>query len=164
MNQQPDTPEDTESLRQEIQAAIAAGRELDPAMDQHLADSVLERYRQERAARQRAALSTTTRNQHVHHPSGGSEIAQIIASHLSATVTSVIGIAAFVAILIWRPDFWWVIFLLPGLLWGWNRRSPHEPNSRARGTTSSQGRQESSVGKSGLDGSAGQRSHEIEII
>jgi hypothetical protein len=159
MYQQPNTPEDAESLRQEIQAAIAAGRELDPAMDQHLADSVLERYRQEQAARQRAARSTTTRNQHLQHPSRDSEIAQVIASHLSATVTSVIGIAAFVAIIIWQPDFWWVIFLLPGLLWGWNRRSHHEHYSRARGTM-----QESPGRKSGRDGSAGQGSRDIEII
>jgi hypothetical protein len=159
MYQQPDTPEDTDSLRQEIQAAIAAGRELDPAMDQHLADSVLERYRREQAVRQRAARSTTTRHQHLQHSTGSSEMAQIIASHLSATVTSVIGIAAFVAILIWRPDFWWVIFFLPGLLWGWNRRSHHERSSRARDTA-----QASPGERSGRDGSAGQRSRDIEII
>ena len=44
-------PQDDETLRNEIQAAIKAGREVDPDMDEHLADSVLERYRQEQAAR-----------------------------------------------------------------------------------------------------------------
>ena len=47
-------PQDDETLRNEIQAAIKAGREVDPDMDEHLADSVLERYRQEQAARSKA--------------------------------------------------------------------------------------------------------------
>src|SRR5690348_7714391 len=50
----PRDPADDEALRQEIQAAIKAGRELDPEMDGHLADSVLDRYRQEQAARNKA--------------------------------------------------------------------------------------------------------------
>ena len=48
------TPEDREALQREIQAAIAAGRDLDPEMDQHLADSAVDRYHQEKAARDRA--------------------------------------------------------------------------------------------------------------
>jgi hypothetical protein len=42
-----------EVLRNEIQAAIAAGRDLSPEMDTHLADAALDRYRSERSARQR---------------------------------------------------------------------------------------------------------------
>ena len=38
MNRQPDCSEDPEIIRQEIQAAIAAGRELDPDMDKHVAE------------------------------------------------------------------------------------------------------------------------------
>src|SRR5262249_38279778 len=47
-------PAEDDALRNEIQAAIAAGRELGPDMDRHLADSVLDRYRKEQAARQTA--------------------------------------------------------------------------------------------------------------
>ena len=35
---------DRDALRTEIQTAIAAGRELEPSMDGHLADSVIDRY------------------------------------------------------------------------------------------------------------------------
>lgn len=35
---------DRDALRTEIQSAIAAGRELEPSMDGHLADSVIDRY------------------------------------------------------------------------------------------------------------------------
>ena len=48
-------PEERAALQQEIQSAIAAGREVGPDMDKHLADSVLDRYAKERAARERAA-------------------------------------------------------------------------------------------------------------
>src|SRR5579859_7149692 len=53
-NDTPRNSADDEALRQEIQAAIKAGRELDPEMDSHLADSVLDRYRQEQSARNKA--------------------------------------------------------------------------------------------------------------
>lgn len=42
-----------QALRNEIQAAIAAGRDLSPEMDTHLADAAVDRYRSERVARQR---------------------------------------------------------------------------------------------------------------
>jgi hypothetical protein len=35
---------DRETLRMEIQSAIAAGRELEPSLDEHLANSVIDRY------------------------------------------------------------------------------------------------------------------------
>jgi hypothetical protein len=44
-------PVHLDGLRDEIQAAIAAGREVGPEMDRHLADSVLDHYRTELAAR-----------------------------------------------------------------------------------------------------------------
>src|SRR5215469_8918712 len=40
-----------EALRREILAAIAAGRELAPELDSHLADAALDRYAQEAAGR-----------------------------------------------------------------------------------------------------------------
>src|SRR5215469_8465846 len=111
MNRQPDSSEDTEALRQEIQAAIAAGRELDPGMDKHLADSVLERYRSDQAARQRALASSASRSQSLDRPSPSGEVAQIA----GATIAGIVGVVAFIVILLTHPEFWWLIFLIPGL-------------------------------------------------
>ncbi len=123
MNPQPTNSDDAESLRKEIQAAIAAGREVGPEMDQHLADSVLTHYQQEQAARQRA-LQRHDRARAPQQPGIPGEIAHIIATNVSASIVAIVGILAFVAILVWQPNYWWVIFLLPWLLGalGWNRR------------------------------------------
>ena len=100
MNRQPDSSEDSEALRQEIQAAIAAGRELNPDMDKHLADSVLDRYRQDQAARQRALARSASRSQSPGQPSPAAEVAQVIASNLTPVITGVVGVAALIVILL----------------------------------------------------------------
>lgn len=134
MNPQPATREDHETLRKEIQAAIAAGREVGPDMDQHLVDSVLEHYRQEQASRERALARL-----HPQPPQRrefGGEVAQVIADNASMAIVAVAGIAAFVALLIFAPHLWWVIFFLPWLLGalGWNRWShQHSGGRRLRG-------------------------------
>jgi hypothetical protein len=107
-----------DGLREEIQAAIAAGREVGPDMDRHLADSVLDRYRTELAARKQTEQALV--------PSKPKPIERRIdGANLSETVLAVAGLAAIVAIVIWQPNYWWLIFFLPGILgaWGWNRRS-----------------------------------------
>jgi hypothetical protein len=166
MNRQPDSTEDTEALRQEIQAAIAAGRELDPEMDKHLADSVLDRYRQEQAARQRAAASAAPRNQSLEQqPSPAGEIAQIVASNISGTIAGVVGIAALIVILILKPDFWWLIFLFPGIFFGWSRRARREGYYRGRRRIDGgQGEQASSSGQSNLNPPIAQSSRDVEIL
>lgn len=87
-------------------------------MDRHLADSVLERYRTELAARiQATQVLVPSPNKSVQRGIDGTT--------LSETVLAVAGLAAVVAIIIWQPGFWWLIFILPGVLgaWGWNRHS-----------------------------------------
>jgi hypothetical protein len=103
-----------EALRNEIQAAIAAGRELGPDMDRHLAESVLERYRKEQVARQQALVPKPATKLPA-RPANPSETSRI--------VMAVAAIAAFVAIIVLKPDFWWVIFFLPAIAgaWGWDR-------------------------------------------
>ena len=113
-------PVPLDGLRDEIQAAIAAGREVGPDMDRHLADSVLDRYRTELAARKQL--------EQVLVPSPPKPVQQRIAgTNRSETVLALAGLGAVVAIIIWQPHLWWVIFFLPGILgaWGWNRRSRH---------------------------------------
>ena len=165
MNRQPGSSEDTEALRQEIQAAIAAGRELDPDMDKHLADSVLERYRQEQATRQRALASSGSRSQSLDQPTPAGEVAQIVASHLSSTIFGVVGIAALIAILALRPEFWWLIFLFPGIFFGWSRRSRRDGYSRrARRIDGGQGSQPSSSGQSSLSAPTSLPGRDVEIL
>ena len=108
-------PQDDETLRNEIQAAIKAGREVDPDMDEHLADSVLERYRQEQAARSKALAPQRPATPPT--PSGvnnGEAIARV--------VITVAGMAALLAIVLWNPHMWWLVFVLPGLFGVWGRR------------------------------------------
>lgn len=133
MNPQSPTPQDDEALRREIQAAIASGRELGPEMDQHLVDSVLERYRQEQAARERALARL--RPQAPQRREFGGEMAQVIASNASTAIVAVAAIAGFVALLIFAPDYWWVVFLLPWLLGalGWNRWSHRQRPPQPQG-------------------------------
>jgi hypothetical protein len=165
MNRQPDSSEDTEALRQEIQAAIAAGRELDPDMDKHLADSVLERYRQEQAVRQRALANSAARSQSVDQPTPAGEVAQIVASHLSATIAGVVGIAALIVILVLRPEFWWLIFLFPGIFFGWSRRARRDGYSRrSRRIDGDQGPQASSSGQSSLSAPTSQPGRNVEML
>ena len=165
MNRQPDSSEDTEALRQEIQAAIAAGRELDPDMDKHLADSVLERYRQEQATRQRALAGSASRSQSLDQPTPAGEVAQIVASHLSATIAGVVGIAALIVILIYRPELWWLIFLIPGIFFPWSRRSRRDGYSRrARRIDGDQASQASSNGQSSINPPTSQSGRDVEML
>lgn len=126
-----ETPRDTaddEALRREIQAAIKAGRELDPEMDRHLADSVLDRYREEQAARNKALgrPQPPAAPQAVAAPGlpGSPSTGDIIAR----TVLGVAVIGAFVAIMAVNWHLFWLIFFLPGLLggwWGWGHWGRH---------------------------------------
>lgn len=109
-----DNPADMEALRNEIRAAIAAGREVGPDMDRHLADSVLERYRTEQAARQNAVGAPRP---------APTPPAMRVGPDLARVVLMVAALAAVVAILIFSPSYWWVIFALPAIAgwWGWGR-------------------------------------------
>jgi hypothetical protein len=113
-------PLDDETLRNEIQAAIKAGREVSPEMDQHLADSVLERYRQEQEARQKALAPQQPATPPAPRYNSGETVARV--------VLTIAGMAVFLAIIFRAPEFWWLIFVLPGLfgLWGWNRWGDHD--------------------------------------
>jgi len=161
MNPQPASSEDTEALRREIQAAIAAGREVGPEMDQHLADSVLERYRQEQAVRERALARM--RPQPPQRREFGGELGQAIASNASTAIVAVAGIAAFVLLLIFARDYWWVIFLLPWLLGalGWNRWSHRQrPNRYLEGPRGSGG----ANGQGAPTNTSGQSGQDVEIL
>jgi hypothetical protein len=165
MNRQPDSSEDTEALRQEIQAAIAAGRELNPDMDKHLADSVLDRYHQDQAARQRALARSASRGQSPGQPSPAAEVAQVIASNLTPVITGVVGVAALIAILLLQPHLWWLIFLVPGIFFGWSRRARGEYYSRrARRLDDSQGPQASSGGQNSLNPPTNQPGRDVEML
>ncbi|HUY79893.1 MAG TPA: hypothetical protein VMV29_24185 [Ktedonobacterales bacterium] len=166
MNPQPATPDDHEALRKEIQAAIAAGREVGPEMDQHLVDSVLEHYRQEQASRERALARIHPQPaQPPQRREFGGEVAQAIASNASMAIVAVAGIAAFVALLIFAPDYWWVIFFLPWLLGalGWNRWGrQHSGGKRLRGPVQGpDGRQNQLASGANSSQGAGQ---DVEIV
>jgi hypothetical protein len=118
-------PEDSAALQREIQAAIAAGRDLDPEMDQHLATSAMERYTKEKAVRERAlgikqAQAATLPRQ----PNPNLEL--VVRSLGTAVI-----IAGIIAAFIFAPHlvfgFWWLIFFI-WPMWGyrsrrWSRRS-----------------------------------------
>src|SRR5690242_16020364 len=92
-------PEEIESLRAEIQAAIAAGRELGPDMDKHLADSALERYQRERTARQKAVGRPA--QQAPAPPRAGMPGAPALGGEsMARAIVTVAGIGAFLAIVI----------------------------------------------------------------
>jgi hypothetical protein len=91
-----DNPADMEALRNEIRAAIAAGREVGPDMDRHLADSVLERYRTEQAARQNAVGAPRP---------APTPPAMRVGPDLARVVLMVAALAAVVAILIFSPGY-----------------------------------------------------------
>jgi hypothetical protein len=101
---------DREALRAEIQAAIAAGRELDPAMDEHLADSVLDRY-QEEVSKPRQVAPVPP----VQPPTGlsGGEVALRIAS--MAAGTGVLVAMVFTG----HWEFFWLLFIFGGMF-GWS--------------------------------------------
>jgi hypothetical protein len=115
----PQSSEDREALQREIQAAIAAGRDLDPDMDQHLATSALERYTKEKEARDRAL--GVRQQQAVAMPRQPNPNLELIVRSLGAAVIigGIIFAIAFShgAVL----GFWWLIFFLGPML-GWSGR------------------------------------------
>lgn len=127
---------DDEALRREIQAAIKAGRELDPEMDTHLADSVLDRYRQEQTARNKALgrPQTPAAPQVARAPGMLARSGMGAGEIIMRTVLGVAVIAAFSAMLFFHFwAFFWLIFLLPGLLGGrWGRGHHHGPRDSRR--------------------------------
>lgn len=115
-------PEDREALRQEIQAAIAAGREVDPAMDAHLADSVLDRYASEKTARD--AAQRKQQPVPVVPPQSPQQFRSPV-----WLIGSVMSLASIVAIFMFVPNMWWLIFIVPpivGSMFGWSRQ--HDSN------------------------------------
>src|SRR5271165_346964 len=114
-----ENPEEYEALRTEIQAAIAAGRELDPTMDQHLAESAVERYSKERSARQRA----------VRTPRAPDAPRGMVAAQISQTILGIAIVAGIVLAVFFSHGqalyYWWVLFFLIPMFRGWGRRSRH---------------------------------------
>jgi hypothetical protein len=120
--------QDDETLRNEIQAAIKAGREVGPDMDEHLADSVLERYREEQAARQKALAPQPPA------PPPAPPY-QHSAETLARLVLTLAGMALFLGIVLWNPHMWWLVFIVPGLFgfWRWNHwGGPYDRRDRIR--------------------------------
>jgi len=123
------TPEDRAALQREIQAAIAAGRDLDPEMDQHLADSVLDRYAKEKAARERA-LGIRTQQEAVQprHPNPNLELAVRAMGSLILT-GAIVGliVASFLHVFTFPFPFWILFFFIwplwRGRRWSSRRRS-----------------------------------------
>lgn len=109
-----DDAEERAALQQEIQTAIAAGREVGPDMDKHLADSVLDRYAKDRAIRQRAQTVAPAR--------ATPPVAHTATTAIEAFGRSAVGIAAvaaFAVVLIFRPESFWVIFPLMFFIGPW---------------------------------------------
>jgi hypothetical protein len=113
------SPEDREALRREIQAVIAAGRELDPEMDQHLADSALERYTKEQDVRDKVrGVQKAQAAQLPRQPNPNLEL-------VVRTLSSAVVIAGIIAVVVLTGgkilDFWFLLFFL-GPIWGWRGR------------------------------------------
>jgi hypothetical protein len=114
------TPEniDRDALRQEIQAAIKAGRDLDPTMDEHLADSALDRYSQEHAARSAKVAPPRPAAPVVAGPNPNLE-------YITRTLLFVVAIGGVIAMFVFKWWYfpWWLIF--PLFWWGrgWSRGS-----------------------------------------
>jgi hypothetical protein len=109
--------QDDETLRNEIQAAIKAGREVGPDMDEHLADSVLERYRQEQAARNKALTPQRPVAPPMSRPGGMSN-----GEAIARVVITVAGMAVFVTLILLNWHLWWLVFVFPFFFGMWGRR------------------------------------------
>ena len=121
-----DTPRDSaddEALRREIQAAIKAGRELDPELDSHLADSVLDRYRQEQTARNKAL----GRPQTPAAPQRAATPGMLTRSGigLGNFIVPTVAVIAVVVVLAVNWHLFWLLFCLPWLVGGWFGRGRH---------------------------------------
>lgn len=133
-NETPRDPAEDEALRREIQAAIKAGRELDPDMDGHLADSVLDRYRTEQAARAKALGRPQAPAPPQTVPAPGQAMRQGTGDLVARTVIGVVAIGAFVALMAVNWHLWWLVFFLPWLLSGWWGRGRHGSRYSSRGS------------------------------
>ncbi len=113
--------EDDALLREQIEAAIAAGRELGPDMDKHLVDSTIERYQKERLTRAKALGQTQQpAPPPVARPSGGEVASDMVRALLGFVLLG--GIIFVIATHIWM---WWLIFLIfpiMGAIFGGSRR------------------------------------------
>jgi hypothetical protein len=111
--------EERGALQREIQAAIAAGREVEPDMDVHLAASAAERYTKDRAVRARAQGQKQRTEAAVDPHQPNPNLALIVRS--LGTLVLIGSIAAlFVVFGKVVFDFWWLIFFLFPLF-GWIR-------------------------------------------
>lgn len=112
-------PGDREALRREIQAAIAAGRELDPSMDEHLADSAMDRYLKEEAARGKAVSPGPQPVMPQQHP-----LPMAIENMFRGMISLAI-VGGVIAAVVFGFSQWWMFFLiwpLLGGMWGWRGR------------------------------------------
>jgi len=123
-------PADQALLREQIQTAIAAGRELGPDMDPHLADSVLDRYTKERAARAKVTGMTAPSLQ------APSRSADAIESFFRGMIGLVLVGALIAFMLLTRGEFWWMIFFIGpmfGSFLGWRGHSHRAISQHASG-------------------------------
>jgi hypothetical protein len=123
-------PADQVLLREQIQTAIAAGRELGPDMDPHLADSVLDRYTKERAARAKVTGMTAPSLAPLSRP------ADAIESFFRGMISLILLGALLTAIVFTGGKFWWLAFFIGpmiGSAWGWHGRSHRHSGYHAYG-------------------------------
>lgn len=125
-------PDDQALLREQIQTAIAAGRELGPDMDPHLADSVISRYQKERDARNKA-LSRMQPAATLAVSQRSGSVADAIDSFFRgiASLGVIGGITA--AIVLSGGSNWWLIFIMMpamGIIWG--TRDEHHSHASER--------------------------------
>lgn len=143
-----------QALRTEIQAAIAAGRDLGPEMDTHLADAALDRYRSERAARQRTLAAQQRQSDAQQRQSAAQRQAALaMLARSGVAIAAIAAVAAVVIVaLLAHPfgpgagDHFWFpfpfFFLLPLLFagrwrrargrYGYSRGYPDQPRPDAR--------------------------------
>jgi hypothetical protein len=105
------TPQpDPEDVRKDLLATLAASRELGPEMDAALADSYMEKYHQQPQPRAEQGI--------VPHQSGGQ-------ADLITGLGLVVGLAAYIAILVATGGhLWWMFWPVMGWMgWRWRRWS-----------------------------------------
>jgi fatty acid desaturase len=101
--------ESEQALRDEIRAAIAASRDLEPSMDEHLADSVLARYRETTRAQQATQQAPAVRQ-------AGSAVDSLARALVTIAVLAfILGLVVYS-----RGSFWWLFFIIFPLF-GWHR-------------------------------------------
>ena len=112
-------PVDQELLREQIQSAIAASRDLGPEMDRHLVDSVVESYTKEKAARDKAISRSTPQPQTlVATPTPAAAVTETFFRGLISL--AVVGALIYVLVASDGAAFWMLFFLIPllSIVWG----------------------------------------------